>query len=322
LKIWYHYSGHEKGDLSKSIAETLFTYPDSDPLNRKSISALEAYFAALDRYEGGRDAKSSHTSDQSRLVAKYMSYIHDIFSNRRERLNSLKTSEEKAIKEKAFKQTIKTFITEIIDANTNCVDQMVSRLNIQILNIIINEVPSSDKNKEDIRKKKLTFKVGLALCQLRESLISEHAVKLYPHEAHMADLERYAKGQLADRMNLAGSIFKSGAFYQSIMDRDEKTNKIGEAALADYDLNYLIWLTEECQASKNSVPVTSSLRDDIFTWANNHLHTNSLKDNDAFIEKISAFLNDELVPNAKDGGPLTFEATLAYLETIGILIRK
>jgi len=285
----------------------------------------EKYDAALDRYKDGKDhgrGTDPVETSQSLLAAEYMSYIHDILTKKREKLVKAKDMAvgEKAVKEidlkvKAFREVVRTFVRQIGDANKDCIDQMNSQLENQILSLIVDESSGS-------RQEKMQFKVGLALCQYRASLIGEYIQEIYPDEKHMADLERYAKDHLSGLLNLSGKIFNSKAQFSHCLENPEaKTEKIGQAVQNKYTNSYLDWLTKQCQADENTFPVTKSLRDDIRAWSNDHFLLLELDDEHPFVQELSK-VKDDPMKIANEGGPLTFEAILVCLETTGILVTK
>ncbi len=97
----------------------------------------------------------------------------------------------------------------IIDANANCIDQMLSQLQTLALDIIVEGTFAAELSLQQ----KLLNQARLSLCKYRLHLFKQILIEQNPHEAHMADLERAAVQQFAQEFGLRGDIFEGGAQY-------------------------------------------------------------------------------------------------------------
>jgi len=281
-------------------------------------SALQQWYDYASFQGGDRQLKQDYQQalrtyatpgfkSQEKTVAVLLSNIHDLLLTQSANVTQGSTEEAE------LKGMVKTFITQLVDANKGCVDQMNSQLEILTLDFLA--YGQSDKTPLE----KLKFRAGLALCQYRSKLIAAFTRELYPDEVHAADLEREVKKNLAEILGLNGAAFREGAAFAVVHNIAGKAEKIGEAVMTIH--NPTRFLLEETQAANNSVPATFYLRQHLTMMMQQYFDMDNLSTDDPFVQELSKIKGDG-TDQADQGGPLTFEATLFYLEAAGIFVRN
>jgi hypothetical protein len=272
--------------------------------NEGDAPTREDYERALNYY-----ARSMAGRVEQYLTAgKYLSYIHDLLQKKQATIN--RGSKEEA----SFRDTVRIFIKQFVDANRGCVDQMTSQLEDLLLNLV-----AEDQSMGSGREQQFKFQAGLALCQQRAKLINGFTRELYPEEHHMADLERVVKKKLAEMLGLEGRQFQVGAAYDIVDDADQKAEKIGQAVFNKF--NAPVFLLDETQSANNSVPATFYLRSQLTEYVSGHLLAlANMDDNDPLPQSLALDHSGEIGTAAYEGGTLTFEGAIYYLEKAGILV--
>ena len=167
--------------------------------------------------------------------------------------------------ETALKEEFVRVYHSLLDADENCLDQLLTQLQTLLLDIIAERDAAGTP--ENSPQAKIIRRASLALCQRRTHLLRKIIREQNPGEAHEADLEREVIQKLTQKLGLDhGIIFSAGAAYgDMVVDLKPKVDAAVQAFQDEYDpMEYL--LTELRTYHGDLQP----LRNEILPWANQH----------------------------------------------------
>lgn len=269
------------------------------PQNRHS-----SFRRAVERYDH-RGSDQQHNAVNA-LLSNLAQYF--IVQRARVASGSLSTSADTALKE----QFIRVF-DSVIDADNNCIDQMLSQIQTLVLDIIA----EGDANcRGGSIQAKLINRAGLSLCKYRTNLLKEILVRQNRDEHHMADLERVATQRVAEILGLRGNIFDVGARYGVMLgDVDARVNLAVQTFLDEYKpLDYLL------RELRSYHGTNRSLRNEILLWASQFydLHSEAepnVPDGSSTAINMNSRLSEDFdaLP-VSEGGNLTFPGLVLLLE--------
>ncbi len=163
--------------------------------------------------------------------------------------------------EDLLKQQFVLVYNTLVDASSNCVDQVLTQIQPVILDILAESDPTHQAASSQT---KIFNRTALALCHYQSNLLKEILVDLYPDEKHMADLERLAIQTLAQNLHWQGSIFLAGsAFPNYVKDAEARIDKVIKVFIDQY--RPIVYLFNELQTYHGELRL---LRNEIFIWAN------------------------------------------------------
>lgn len=221
-----------------------------------------AFRYAVSNYNNGGNAQYDQVKD---LLSRMCSY----FSQRQAQVRG--TPAEAELKEQFI-----SVVDRVIDANNNCVDQMLSQLQGIALDVIAEGHTASRGGR---RLERIKLRAGHELCKYRSNLLKEICVRQNPDqmvngvrvrgETHMADLERMVMQRLAPILGMQGEIFDAGACYTTLVSNlDAKANDAMNAFIQEY--KPLDYLANDLRVYHGDA---RKLRNDILLWTNEYYQT-------------------------------------------------
>ena len=252
---------------------------------------------------------SAHIGTQRHaIVQKLFSTLAEYFDQHR-RQAGIGTPTETTLKNKFI-----GVYESLINANSSCIDQILSQLQMILLHVVAENAAEANPSQANI-----TRQAALSLCRHRGSLLWDILERQNPGEVHMADLEREVIRQLNYRLGLdLGNIFSAGAAYResTVVDLHRKVDAAVEAFENEY--NPMKYLLTNLRTYHGDL---QSLRNEILIWANQNY---DLSDEDS--EKSTPFntmdqrlSEDFKAKPASDGGNLTFPAIAMLLHQLGLI---
>ena len=245
---------------------------------------------------------------QQGVVKNLLSKMHSYFTQRMAQVTGTPAEDD-------LKEQFKGIVDRIIDANNNCIDQMLSQLQGMMLDVVADGFASTRGGRQ---LERIQFRTGHELCKYRSNLLRQILVRQNPQEGHMADLEREVMRRLASSLGMQGRIFNAGArFAHMVHDVNGKANRAIATFRQEYKpLEYL--------ANQLRVPhgLTRKLRADILQWADQHY---GLGDEDAdnttptdMNRRLSANFDEGITGPFADGGEWTPSAAYFMLEAANL----
>lgn len=303
------------GNLDPGRLSEFFDYADVGYAKRWE---LQGYFGQYNR-AGLRET----------LIRQYFSKLYDF-------LNQKKALFQGHARESLFKAEIRYVFDKIIDAHRNCIDQVLSQVEGLILEVVAS-YEAAHVGGGLTREQAIAHQAAYFLFKHKLDLIKTICVKEYPHEAHMADLERAAKQKLADILGLHGEIFEAGAQYNIVNDMDMKASNVAQIflegrPLAEYRGHPVNLVREGRRYAEDRFNPEKffsdglktyhgeprNLRNNILLWVRKYFDLDQANhQTEQFIRAIS---EDEMFA-ADEGGDLKNAALLQFLTTLGILER-
>jgi len=234
---------------------------------------------------------------QSVVANRYFGILAAYFTSQRARV-SIGSPEETLLKEQ-----FRRVYWGIIDADQDCVDQMLSQLESLVLDIVAEGDLAQSACADQM---KIIHFVGLALCKYRNNLLKQIVAKEFPHEPHMADLERNISKRIAAEIGQNGEIFETGALFTGVVaDLEGKTALAIERFQEQY--NPLEYLLRDLRTYHG---INKVLRNQILIWARINFD----------LENLSPLLSEEPEGFAViDGGNFTYPGLVLLLDQIGIV---
>jgi hypothetical protein len=281
--------------------------------------------AVLNRYNNGGDP-------QATMVRTLLSHVKGYFTQRRREV-AAGSQEEMDLKEQ-----FRVVVERTVNANQNCVDQMLSQMEGIMLDVVADGVPGSAAERSLTR---LLYRVGHELCKYRSQLLKEICARQNPRENHMPTLERVVKQRLSAALGMEGAIFDAGARYASMLrDYECHAARAGREQRIEQDIQRAVdtfiveYHPEEYLANdlRGNIGIARRLRGDLSVWAD-HYFGISREDADAAdstAATVPATLNmdQRLAENPADpygaftmGGNWSSAATLCLLEAANIVQR-
>jgi hypothetical protein len=205
---------------------------------------------AVDPFE---DDPDDLDEPQEATVRRLLCNMAEYFEQQRARVGS-GTPEETELKEQFAR-----VYSSIIDADNNCIDQMLSQIQTLLLDTIAEGDTGSAGGSVQA---KIISRAGLALCKYRQNLLREILVRQNPNNYHMADLEREVTQRVAQELGLQGRIFEAGAAYAFTSNLEAKVNRALDAFREEY--KPFEHLVKELRTYHGAY---QSLRNSILIWA-------------------------------------------------------
>jgi hypothetical protein len=206
-----------------------------------------------------------------------------------------------------LKQQFNRVVASIIDANTDCVNQMLSQLQTVLLDVVA-EGDAMRGGRNSLQMKFNAF-FGLLLCRYRTELLREILARQNPNFAHMPELERLAIQRLMDNLGIQGQIFEVGARGENLVsDAQGRIDRAIQAFTQEYKpVDYLLGLVRTYHGG-NQV-----LRNRIMLWAFEYFQLANAADLD---RRLSEDYDDM---QASGGGNLTLAGVVFLLRELNIL---
>ncbi|MBS0650935.1 MAG: hypothetical protein JSR93_07235 [Verrucomicrobia bacterium] len=208
---------------------------------------------AVDPFENDED---EFHQPQEATVRRLLCNFAEYFEQQRARVGS-GTHEETELKEQFAR-----VYSSIIDADNNCIDQMLSQIQTLLLDIIAEGDAGSAGGSVQA---KIISRAGLALCKYRQNLLREILVRQNPNNHHMADLEREVTQRVAQELGLQGRIFEAGAAYAFTSNLEAKVNRALDTFREEY--KPFEHLVRELRTYHGAY---QSLRNSILIWASEY----------------------------------------------------
>lgn len=226
--------------------------------------------------------------------------------------------------ETVLKEQFTRVYDSIIDANNNCIDQMLS----QMQGLVLDVIAEGDSGRGSSVQLKIVNRAGLALCKYRTSLLKEILVRQNPGQAHMADLERVATQRVAEALGMQGNIFAAGARFGHVLGNvDEPVNRAVQTFLDEYKPMEHLLADLSGYAGNHR-----TLRADIFLWANTYFDIGSeTQDNGSAAPAnlpdgtpaphMDPRMSDDFatLPALSDGGVMKISGVALLLDTLGLI---
>lgn len=208
---------------------------------------------AVDPFE---DDQEDFDQPPEATVRRLLCNMAEYFVQQRARVGS-GTHEETELKEQFAR-----VYSSIIDADNNCIDQMLSQIQTLLLDIIAEGDAGSAGGSVQA---KIISRAGLALCKYRQNLLREILVRQNPNNHHMADLEREVTQRVAQELGLQGRIFEAGAAYAFTSNLEAKVNRALDTFREEY--KPFEHLVRELRTYHGAY---QSLRNSILIWASEY----------------------------------------------------
>ncbi|MBX3719799.1 MAG: leucine-rich repeat domain-containing protein [Parachlamydiales bacterium] len=238
-------------------------------------------------------AEDAHTAVANRLMGLLASY----FTAQRPKA-SIGSNQETILKEQ-FRRAY----YGIIDADSDCVDQMLSQLETLVLDIVAEGDLGQNSNGNQMKLLQFT---ALALCKYRNSLLKQIIAKELPREEHATDIERDVAKLIAQEVGQNGEIYESGARFSGLVhDLSGKISLVRAKFWEEYKpMEYLLNDLRTYHGNHKG------LRNQILSWASNRFD----------LEKLSPLVSEEPEGFAViDGGNFTYPGLILFLDEIGIV---
>ncbi|MBS0652205.1 MAG: leucine-rich repeat domain-containing protein [Verrucomicrobia bacterium] len=234
---------------------------------------------------------------QSIVANRYFGLLAAYFTSQRKRV-SIGSNEETRLKEQ-FRRVYHA----IIDADEDCVDQMLSQLEPLVLDIVAEGDLAQSACADQM---KIIHFTGLALCKYRNNLLKQIVAKEFPYEPHVADLERYISKQIATEIGQNGEIFETGALFTGVVSDLEGKTALAKARFKEQykPLEYLLRDLRTYHA------INQVSRNQILLWARNNFD----------LDNLSPLLSEDPKGyEAAEGGNFTYPGLVLLLDQIGIV---
>lgn len=300
----HHFSPNSKiltfdlDQLAKQYITSDAQYSSVELSNFIDWSGIPAADKSRARFgEAIQDYIGEQTYDAQSVVAnRYFGLLAAYFTSQRSRV-SIGSHEETLLKEQ-FRRVYHA----IIDADEDCVDQMLSQLEPLVLDIVAEGDLAQSSCADQM---KIIHFTGLALCKYRNNLLKQIVAKEFPCEPHVADLERYISKQIAAEIGQNGEIFETGALFPGVVTDLEGKTALARARFKEQykPLEYLLRDLRTYHA------INQTLRNQILLWARNNFD----------LENLSPLLSEDPKFQVEDGGNFTYPGLLLLLDQIGIV---
>jgi hypothetical protein len=265
---------------------------------------------------------------QFKTVRSLFSKIYYILLDKETRIQNLPT-DKKEDATKALKEQIQNIVASILDASSNCIDQTLSQLENIIIEVIATENPLGKNDAISL----LQYQASHVLFRHRSNLIKEIIVKdpalrettspdveekNKPGD-HVADIEREVKKQVAEVLDIKGSIFEDGAQFNKLIKdaMDEATSRTVHLFFGLNDQEPLYkpaeYLLKHCQGIASEIP---KFRTDLTHWATIYYGLTGNDELSKAIAKDQQALEELCTIAAVD---LTKAGTQLLLEAAGII---
>lgn len=283
-----------------------------------------AFQAAVMRYN------NLFGSPQQLMARTLLSHMSAYFTQKRALVSS-GTQEETDLKEQ-----FRGIVDRMIDANQNCVDQVLSQLEQMMLDVIAEGSPEAAGNRAVGR---LFYRAGQELCKYRSVLVREICARENPRERHMPTLERLVKQRLGAALGMGGAVFETGAQYAHMLRDYEGGSPSSRAPRIEADIQRtmntflneyrpLEYLTNNLRSNLGNA---RKLRSELSVWADRHygISREDAEAADTTATTVPAALNMDrrLAAHPDDdygtfsmGGHWTPAATLWLLEAANLVL--
>lgn len=255
-------------------------------------ASREQFEAIISRHLD-EQAEDAHTA----VANRYMGLLASYFTAQRQN-TSVGTDQETILKAQ-FRRAY----YGIIDADSDCVDQMLSQLETLVLDIVAEGDLGQNSNGNQMKLVQFT---ALALCKYRNSLLKQIIAKELPREEHASDIERDVAKLIAQEVGQNGEIYESGARFSGLVhDLSDKISLVRGKFWEEYKpMEYLLNDLRTYHGNHKG------LRNQILSWASHRFD----------LEKLSPLLSEESDGFAVvDGGNFTYPGLILLLDEIGIV---
>lgn len=243
----------------------------------------------------------------SSLAKRYLANLCDLLEQKN--LAVEKNPQKAAL----FRQEIQSYVSRIVDAHTNCPDQVYGQLET----ILVDAVAGAETIGTEITPAHLRWQTAAALFTHRSNVVNQIVIRQNPDEYHMADLARAVKQRLAKDLNLRAEINEQDPYYtpwgarsKARAVKEEFKRVYNDPTSDSHPLSYILTNTPHIWARN------SFMRRNFIQWAYNHYDLDS---NTEMVKRFSVDKNNDPFVNS---GDLTDAATLLLLEEAGIIREK
>ena len=255
-----------------------------------------------------RNYDGHHGGEQDRMVRILFSKMYAYFEQRR-------TQGGQAQDE--LLEQFKGVVDKIIDANANCVDQMLSQLQDMMLDLAADSFTATQGG--DRLLQRLQFRAGHALAVYRANLLKAICVRQNPNQLHMADLERVIMERVSEMLGMRGRIYDAGARFGGILGNvDDRVANAIDAFQHEYKpLQFL--------ASELKTPFSQlrKLRTDFIQWADQNYALGDEEEDEVKEHDMNRLLSLDydsgMTGPFNYGGDWTPVATLFLMEAAGLI---
>jgi hypothetical protein len=307
-------TNYDSTRLPRIAWQDLFNYADPGPeygfcLKQVRFSNILRDYPLLNPSE----------SDQRKEIRESLSRVSHMFERKKELIG------ENVEQQNALKQQIRSTILQIIDAHENCIDQVLA----QMEEIQLKTLQSIQKSGALTAKEQLQAQAGLLLFSYKCNLIKYTCQKLYPHEPHMADLERALRVRVAEAIDLGSDLTGAVPLFDHLVnDLEVKLSQCEHAVKrrytnnpacligeidhwGDIDERPIAYMLRELKAPEQHNPM-NALRTNLLSWGYAYFGL-------ADCEELSIALSEDPNNVIAMGGNLSRESIKFLLESAGVI---